>query len=118
MGLDLGTLQTPKATIEVKDFSIDISKNGGTSSNLFVKLQILPIFVHLGEPRVSYEQSSNLSSGGSAVNSSFSTMEKSSAPFSCEEFSLYSEFGHDRYFLLIFSFVLILLLRTFWSLSG
>ncbi|CAK9313018.1 unnamed protein product [Citrullus colocynthis] len=91
-------LKTPKATVEVKDFSIDISKDGGTRQNLFVKLQILPIIVHIGEPRVSCEQSSNLSSGGcvSAVNSSFATMEKSPAPFSCEEFSLYSEFGHDR----------------------
>lgn len=111
MQLDLGTLQTPKATVEVKDLSIDISKNGGTRPNLFVKLQILPIFLHIGEPRVSCEQTSNLSSGEciSAVNSSFATMEKSSAPFSCEEFSLYSEFGHDRYFLLILSLLFILL---------
>lgn len=103
-------MQTPKATIEVKDLSIDISKNGGTT-NLIVKLQILPIFVYFCEPRVSYEQSSNLSSGGctSAVNSSGATMEKSSAPFSCEEFSLSSEFGHDRYFILIVSLVFILL---------
>ncbi|KAG6585348.1 Protein SABRE, partial [Cucurbita argyrosperma subsp. sororia] len=91
-------LKTPKATIEVKDLSIDISKSGGEAANLVFRLQILPISVHLGEPRVSCEQSSNLKSEGciSAVDSSLATTDKSSAPFICEEFSVSSEFGPDR----------------------
>ncbi|XP_042988908.1 protein SABRE isoform X2 [Carya illinoinensis] len=89
--------KTPKATIEVKELTVDISKDGGSKPNLFVKLRILPIFVYIGEPRASCEQSSTFNSGGciSAGQSSFA-IDKSSAPFSCEEFSLSCEFGHDR----------------------
>ncbi|XVE95166.1 hypothetical protein REPUB_Repub02eG0072900 [Reevesia pubescens] len=70
-------LKTSKATFEVKELNVDISKDGGSKPNLFVKLHILPIYVH----------SIPLLSG---------IMEKPSAPFSCEEFSLSCEFGHDR----------------------
>lgn len=99
-------LQTPKATIEVKELTVDISKDGGSKPNLFVKLRILPIFVYIGEPRASCEQSSTFNSGGciSAGQSSFA-IDKSSAPFSCEEFSLSCEFGHDRYFPCLGSFL-------------
>ncbi|XP_022728696.1 protein SABRE-like isoform X2 [Durio zibethinus] len=70
-------LKTPKATIEVKELKVDISKDGGSKPNLFFKLHILPISVHTIQ----------LLSG---------IMEKPSAPFCCEEFSLSCEFGHDR----------------------
>ncbi|OMO57566.1 hypothetical protein COLO4_35270 [Corchorus olitorius] len=70
-------LKTPKATIEVKELAVDISKDGGSKPNLFVKLHILPIYVHTIQ----------LLSG---------IMEKPCAPFCCEEFSLSCEFGHDR----------------------
>ncbi|WRX31391.1 FMP27/BLTP2/Hobbit [Theobroma cacao] len=70
-------LKTPKATVEVKELKVDISKDGGSKPNLFVKLHILPISVH-------------------AIRSLSGIMEKFSAPFSCEEFSLSCEFGHDR----------------------
>lgn len=94
------TLQTPKATVEVKELIVDISKDGGSKPNLVVKLHILPIYVHIGEPRISCDQSSNLNTGEpfSAGHSLFPMMEKYSAPFSCEEFSLSCEFGHNRYF--------------------
>jgi len=100
-------VKTPKATIEVKELTVDISKDGGSKPNLFVKLRILPIFVYIGEPRASCEQSSTFNSGGciSAGQSSFAMIDKSSAPFSCEEFSLSCEFGHDRYFPCIGSFL-------------
>lgn len=39
---------------------MDISKDGGSKPTLFVKLYLLLIVVHLGDPRVSYDQSSNL----------------------------------------------------------
>lgn len=92
------TLQTPKSTVEVKDLIVDISKDGGSKPALVVKLHILPIFVHIGEPRVSCDQSSNLNTGDfvSGSQESFALTEKSSAPFSCEEFSLTCEFGHNR----------------------
>ncbi|XVF36567.1 hypothetical protein REPUB_Repub19eG0068700 [Reevesia pubescens] len=70
-------LKTPKATVDVKELKVDISKDCGSKPNLFAKLHILPISVH----------SVQLLSG---------IMEKPSAPFSCEEFSLSCEFGHDR----------------------
>ena len=72
-------MQTPKATIEVKELKVDISKDGGSKPNLFVKLHILPISVH-------------------AIQMLSGIMEKPSTPFSCEELSLSCEFGHDRYF--------------------
>lgn len=94
------TLQNPKATVEVKELIVDISKDGGSKPNLVVKLHILPIYVHIGEPRISCDQSANLNTGEtfSAGQASFPMMEKYSAPFSCEEFSLSCEFGHNRYF--------------------
>lgn len=90
-------LQTPKATIEVKDLRVDISKDGGSKPTLFVKLQVLPLVVHVGDPRLSCDQSSNFNHGSdSAGQPSFCMMERSSAPFYCEELSLSCEFGHDR----------------------
>jgi hypothetical protein len=105
--LSLQILQTPKATIEVKELKVDISKDGGSKPNLFVKLRILPIFVHIGEPRSSCDQSSNFNSGGciSAGQSSFPMIDRSSTPISCEELSLSCEFGHDRYFFYLCSFL-------------
>lgn len=100
-------LQTPKATAEVKELKVDISKDGGSKPNLFVKLHILPIIVHMGERGCS-DQPSSLSYEGclSASQSSCGIMERSSAPFVCEEFSLSCEFGHDRYCLNMFSLFL------------
>lgn len=91
-------VKTPKATIEVKELKMDISKDGGSKPNLFVKLHILPIFVHIGEPRGTCDQSSNLNNGGciSAGHAFFPMIDRPSAPISCEEFSLSCEFGHDR----------------------
>lgn len=110
-------LQTPKATIEVKELTVDISKDGGSKPNLFVKLHILPIFIYIGEPRASCEQSSAFNGGGciSAGHPSSAMIEKSSAPFSCEEFSLSCEFGHDRYFPYLGSFLSTFLMQVLKS---
>ncbi|WJX41203.1 hypothetical protein P8452_28592 [Trifolium repens] len=91
-------LKTPKSTVEIKELNVDISKDGGSKSSLLVKLQILPILVHIGEPRVNCEQLSNLSGGGcsSTCQASIAAIERSSAPFFCEKFSVSCEFGHDR----------------------
>ena len=77
---------------------MDISKDGGSKSNVIVRLQILPILVHTGEPRLSCDQLSNLSGGGSSSygQASISAIERSSAPLICENFSVSCEFGHDR----------------------
>lgn len=80
-------LQTPKATTKVKELKVDIFKEGGSKPNMFFTLHILPISVHTIQ----------LLSG---------TMEKPSAPFSCEEFSLCFEFGRDRYFFFFLKFPL------------
>lgn len=94
-------LQTPKATIEVKELKVDIYKDGGSNSNLSVKLHIFPIIVNSGELQVSSDQSSNISDGGSipADLSSCVMLEKSSAFLVCEEFSITCHFGPDRYYL-------------------
>lgn len=92
-------LQTPKATVEIKELKVDISKDGASKPTLFVKLHLLPIVAHLGGARVSSDQSSSFSGGGciSANQASSAIMERASAPFSCEEFSLSCEFGHVRF---------------------
>lgn len=91
-------VKTPKATVEVKDLGVEISKDGGTKPSILVKLQLLPVIVHPGEPRISFDQSSSFSNGESftAGQTCSAMIEKSSAPFVCEEFHLSSEFGHDR----------------------
>ncbi|KAJ7958900.1 Golgi-body localization protein domain isoform 1 [Quillaja saponaria] len=91
-------VKTPKATVEVKGLEVNISRDGGSNSNLFFKLHILPILVHIGEPQVSCDHLSNSYGGAciSSVQASVATTEQSSAPLSCENFSLSCEFGHDR----------------------
>lgn len=60
MAAEKENLPMPRATIEVKELRVDISKDGGSKPTLFVKLYRLLIVVHLGDPRVSYDRSSNL----------------------------------------------------------
>ncbi|XP_038714762.1 protein SABRE isoform X2 [Tripterygium wilfordii] len=91
-------VKTRKATVEIKELKVDISKDVGSKPDLLVKLHITPIFVHIGEPRVSSEHSSSFNSGGciSSGQTSCAMIESSAAAFNCEEFSLCCEFGHDR----------------------
>ncbi|KAF9603303.1 hypothetical protein IFM89_034652 [Coptis chinensis] len=90
-------VKLPKVTIEAKDLRVDISKDGGSKPTLFVKLQLLPILVHMGDPRLSYDQSSSVSEGGciSPDQASLAGMDKAATPFVCEELSLSFEIGHD-----------------------
>ena len=94
-------LQMPKATVEIKELNVDMSKDGESKSNLFIRLHVVPIHVNIGEPRVSCDQFSDFSGGGfsSSSQASNAAIERSSAPFICEKFSVLCEFGHDRYFL-------------------
>ncbi|GER37363.1 Golgi-body localisation protein domain [Striga asiatica] len=80
------SLKNPKATLDIKELRVDISKDGGSEAELFVKLQLFPINVHLGEP--------HLTSGGSS--SGCQLIDGVCPPFSCEEFSLLCEIGHNR----------------------
>lgn len=84
--------------IEVKELRLDITKDGGSKPNLLFKLHILPIVIHMGEPRVNCDQLSNLDGGAciSTGETSFGVREGPYASFTCEEFSLSCEFGHDR----------------------
>ncbi|KAJ0982380.1 hypothetical protein J5N97_010635 [Dioscorea zingiberensis] len=92
------TVKVPKAIIEVKDLKLDVSKNGGSSPVLNIKLYIIPFTVQICDSRLSYDQSSSYNQvdclhpdqSGSAI------MEKNSAPFVCEDLSIACEFGHDR----------------------
>ncbi|KAG9130844.1 hypothetical protein Leryth_016988 [Lithospermum erythrorhizon] len=89
-------VKTPKATLEVKELVVDISKVGGSKPALFVKLHLVPIYVHLDESRVVSDQTA-VAIGSYSPSQTLASTERSSAPFSCEEFSLLCEFGHDRY---------------------
>lgn len=83
---------------------VEISKDGGTKPSILVKLQLLPVVVHVAEPRISFDQSSSFGNGESftAGQTCFAAIEKASAPFVCEEFHLSSVFGHDRFVFFIF----------------
>ncbi|XP_047962243.1 protein SABRE [Salvia hispanica] len=85
-------LKTPKATLDIKELRVDISKDGGSEAGLFVKLLLFPITVHLGESRVASDQTV-VSGESSSANQ---LMDGVCAPFSCEEFSLLCELGHNR----------------------
>ncbi|KAI9106951.1 hypothetical protein K1719_022479 [Acacia pycnantha] len=91
-------VKTPKSTVEIKELNVDISKDGGPGSNLLVKLHILPILVHIGEPWVSCDHLSNFSGGecNSSGQAFIASIERPSAPFICEKVSISCEFGHDR----------------------
>ncbi|XP_015060204.1 protein SABRE-like [Solanum pennellii] len=89
-------VKTPKAGLEVKEMTLDISKDSGPEPTLSVKFRIVSILVQLCESQTSSGQSS-MHSGSLPANHAIQTVtEKTSAPFSCEEVSLLCEFGHDR----------------------
>ncbi|XP_060173320.1 protein SABRE-like [Lycium barbarum] len=89
-------VKTPKAGLEVKEMTLDIYKDSGPEPALSVKLRIVSILVHLSESQTSSGQSL-MHSGSFPVNREILNMtERTSAPVSCEEFSLLCEFGHDR----------------------
>ncbi|CAN8244859.1 unnamed protein product [Cochlearia groenlandica] len=97
-------VKTPKAIVEIKELMLDISKDGGTKPNLYVKLHVLPILVYLCESHRNYDQSSSLSfercsashASSASLERSSASSDRSSAALVCDEFSLSSEFGHDR----------------------
>lgn len=88
--------------MDIKELRVDISKDGGSEAGLFVKLQLFPITVHLGESRVVSDQP--VASGGSF---SANLTDGVCAPFICEEFSLLCELGHNRYVLFLDCFRMI-----------
>nr|GMC55113.1 protein SABRE isoform X1 [Ipomoea batatas] len=89
-------IRTPKAAVEVKELTLDISKDGGSKAALFVKLSLVPVLVHLGDTRISYDQSSVYGEPVPLQQTLLSVTERTSAPFICEEFSVMCEFGHER----------------------
>ncbi|CAN4115175.1 unnamed protein product [Withania somnifera] len=78
-------VKTPKAGLEVKEMTLDISNNSGPEPVLSVKFRIFSSFVHLSKSQ-SWSDQSSMHSGYIPT----------SAPFSCDEVSLLCEFGHDR----------------------
>ncbi|XP_047307389.1 protein SABRE [Impatiens glandulifera] len=91
-------VKTSKATVEVKELGINISKDDVSQQDLSVKLFILPIIIHLGDQRVSIDQSSSFKYEGYMSTSQASVVPtgKTLSPFFCEEFSLSCDFGHNR----------------------
>lgn len=91
-------MQTPKATLEVKDLRVDISKKGNAKPSLFIKLLLSPIIAQVGEPRFSNDEISSHVDEGYMVASqaSIPLAEQPFSSFNCEELSLSCEFGHSR----------------------
>ncbi|XP_010440972.1 PREDICTED: protein KINKY POLLEN isoform X2 [Camelina sativa] len=92
-------VQTPKATAEIKELELDISKDRG-SGNFFIKLYLLPIFVQIGEPHVisthSPEMNSDISLNRQTSSQTAEGSVSSSSSLHCEKLSLSCEFGHNR----------------------
>ncbi|KAJ9545445.1 hypothetical protein OSB04_025152 [Centaurea solstitialis] len=89
-------VKTPKATLEIKDLTLDITKDPGSKPSMYLKLQILPIVIHLGEPHVGCDSLSSFKGSQSLSSRHGSTLDKSSGHFICEEFGLLVEFGSHR----------------------
>ncbi|XP_020240761.1 protein SABRE-like isoform X2 [Asparagus officinalis] len=90
-------VKAPKAGIEIKDLSLDISKYGGPNPILNVKLNVNPLFVQICESHSSFDnagfdQGECFLSG----NTSSNFAEKDSTPFVFESLSLVCDLGHDR----------------------
>ncbi|KAL7583710.1 hypothetical protein Lser_V15G44672 [Lactuca serriola] len=83
-------VKTPKASLEIKDLGLDLSKDPGSKPSVYLKLQMFPIVIHLGDNISCSKGSESLRVGDG------STIHKSSAYFICEEFGLLFEFGHHR----------------------
>lgn len=93
-------LKTPKATVEVKDLRVDISKDGRTKPTLFIRLLLSPIVGNVGELQFSSDPSSSHIDGDPVIGSQSSTavVDQPFSSFNCEELSLSCEFGHTREF--------------------
>ncbi|KAL2317608.1 hypothetical protein Fmac_031484 [Flemingia macrophylla] len=91
-------LKTPKGTVELGELNVDISKDGESEPNLLVRVQILPIIVHIAEAQVSSNQLSDSSGGehNASSQASIAATEKAPATFICEKFCVSCELGHDR----------------------
>lgn len=74
---------------------MDISR-AQSNQILSVKLHLVPLFVQLGDPHLSFDQTLNFSQKECLqVEQSYpSVMEKNS--FLCEDLSVSCDFGHDR----------------------
>ncbi|XP_010545182.1 PREDICTED: protein KINKY POLLEN [Tarenaya hassleriana] len=89
-------IQTQKATAEVKELELDLSKDRGSAS-FFMKLYIVPILVKIGDPRVFSTQSFETNSDICPPNhTSPAIIESSSPSFWCQKLSLSCEFAHNR----------------------
>ncbi|EPS64261.1 hypothetical protein M569_10518, partial [Genlisea aurea] len=83
-------VKTPKAILDIKELRMEVSKDAGSEAGLFLKLQLFPINIYLGELRLISDQL--ISSGG--YSSQFA--DSVCSPFSCEEFSVLCELAYNR----------------------
>ncbi|MED6164476.1 hypothetical protein PIB30_090478, partial [Stylosanthes scabra] len=88
--------QTPKFALEIRELNVDISKDQGSETKLFVRLNILPIVVRIHGPQM-VDRSSNPSGRGYIASNQASAIaaEKSSGSFMCEKFYVSCEFDHN-----------------------
>nr|XP_043614487.1 protein SABRE-like [Erigeron canadensis] len=89
-------VKTPKATLEIKDLGVDMYKDRGYKPSMYLKLQILPIVIHLGEPHISGDTLCRSTDSDGLSAGDGSTTGKSAAHFICEEFGLLVEFAPHR----------------------
>lgn len=88
-------MQVPKATIDVKELIVDISKIGGSNTVLLIKLHLLPFLIYICDERLSYDRTSEYNQVG-CLPTGDHFAGKNSAPFVCEDLSIVCELGHER----------------------
>ncbi|KAL1308758.1 hypothetical protein HN51_050763 [Arachis hypogaea] len=89
-------LKTPKFALEIRELNVDISKDQGSETKLFVRVNILPIGVRIHGPQMGDQLSNPTRKGYIAPNQASATAaEKSSGSFMCEKFNVSCEFDHN-----------------------
>ncbi|KAG0455571.1 hypothetical protein HPP92_024863 [Vanilla planifolia] len=83
-------VKVPSAAFEVKDIRVEMSKSGGPSPVLNIKLYLIPLLVQIGDSQPNLDQFC-FDQWETAT-----AAEKYCAPFICEDMSVASEVGHDK----------------------
>ncbi|XP_072971943.1 protein SABRE-like isoform X2 [Typha angustifolia] len=91
-------VKVPKASIEVKDLKIDMSKSGGSNPIINVKIHLIPFLVRMCDSQLSSGQSSSFNQVDWLVTAQTCSASEGyeSAPFICGDLLVACEFGHHR----------------------
>lgn len=82
--------------LEIKEVRLDMNKGDPSTQTSVFKLLLLPTTIYMGRSQVRHDQYNSLNTIGSTAETFSYAVDKSLAPFSCEELAFSCEFGADR----------------------